>query len=449
VVRIVVFRRETALPYEWGSVVAVLAGALLLSWPGLWNGYPILFSDTHAFLVQAGQPRMVWDKPWIYGPFLRVLHVDTSLWGPLAGQAFLMSYLLFLAARVLGRPGPWRHLAVCAVLATASTAPWFVSLLMPDLFAPATVLCLLVLSQPEQLSRTECTVVAAIGAVAVASHLSHLPLAAAMVAVLAMQRRRVWLAALPLAAALCLLLASNLVGFGRFAVSPYGSVFMLARLVADGPAADTIRAECPQAGWRMCGWVDRLPADSDDFMWDGKGPVWSDPAGPTGLAPEAGAIVRRTLVRAPWQVASGMAGNTWRQVFRLQLGDTLGPDWLESSVLGSLHAYFPPAETRRFYAGRQMQGTLKPVGTALNVLDACVLAAAFLATAVLAVRRRGMSGFAMLVLCALLVNAAVTGGLSRPNDRYQARIAWLLLLPPLFAVPDLQRGFYRRALRAA
>ena len=34
-----------------------------------------------------------------------------------------------------------------------------------------------------------------------------------------------------------------------------------------------------------------------------------------------------------------------------------------------------------------------------------------------------------MVLAALLANAFATGALSGPHDRYQARIAWLVLLP--------------------
>ena len=41
---------------------------------------------------------------------------------------------------------------------------------------------------------------------------------------------------------------------------------------------------------------------------------------------------------------------------------------------------------------------------------------------------------ALLVLIALPANAASTGALSGPHDRYQARIAWLLLLPPLVQI---------------
>lgn len=42
-----------------------------------------------------------------------------------------------------------------------------------------------------------------------------------------------------------------------------------------------------------------------------------------------------------------------------------------------------------------------------------------------------LQGLAVLALTGLLANAAATGALSGPHDRYQARIAWLVVLPPL------------------
>ena len=48
---------------------------------------------------------------------------------------------------------------------------------------------------------------------------------------------------------------------------------------------------------------------------------------------------------------------------------------------------------------------------------------------------RALATLAALALVALLANAFATGALSGPHDRYQARIAWLVLLAPaLFVV---------------
>jgi cation transporter-like permease len=423
----------------WRAAGAIVAGALLLCWPAVANRYPILFSDTHAYLVQASQPTMVWDKPWVYGPFLLFWHGRTTLWLAVLGQALLVSHLLWLTRKAIALPTAGFHLALCAVLATGSAAPWFVSLLMPDIFAPVVVLCLFVLGFGASLRPGERRWAGVLGTFAIAAHLSHLVVAAACVGIVVLLVRRwrpVLAAGAPLLGAVVILLAGNLAGNGRFGISPYGSVFALARLVADGPARLVIERDCPRAGWRLCAWVGRLPSESDAFLWDGDGPVWTTPGGPKALAPEASAIVARTLREEPGAVLRAALANTWTQLRLVELGDTLGTNWLEESVVGSLRAYFPPSEEARFRAGMQARGTLPALAAPLNPPFAALLLAGAAASVVLlavAWRARDVprAGLAALVLAAVLVNAAAGGVLSRPNARYQARIAWLVLLPAL------------------
>jgi hypothetical protein len=415
-------------------MTSVVAGAACLLWPAIVNGYPILFSDTHAFLVQAGEPFMIWDKPWIYGPFLMAVSARLTLWLPAIAQCLLLSHLLWLTAKACAAARPLSHLALCALLSVGSAAPWFASLLMPDIMAPIAVLCLFVLGFGQRLRRAERVWAGAVGAFAIASHLSLLIVGAACVAVGIVWGRRFVMAA-PLLIAVSLLLLTNAIGFGRFGVSPYGSVFALARLAADGPAARTLEAECPQSGWRLCAWVGRLPADSDTFLWEGKGPVWSTPGGPMAVAPEASAIVARTLAREPLTIAGYALSNTLHQLVMVQVGDALGPDWLEQTVAISLGKYFPATELRWFRGSREAHDELKAVAAPFAPQCTLLLLIGAIATPILLVRalRRGdtpLAGLAALVLLALLANAFATGALSKPHHRYQARIAWLLLVAP-------------------
>ena len=446
---------EDFLPAKYfvGIKLAVLAGAVLLVWPALLNAYPIVFSDTHAFLVQASQPRMVWDKPWVYGAFLLALHGRTTLWLPLAAQGLILSHLLWLLAEMQGRAGAARHLVLCALLAGGSAAPWFAALLMPDIFAPVTVLGLYLLAYGNQLGRWRRGWLHALAAFAIAAHLSHLVLAAGCLAVIAILRwRRLAVTCAPLLAALAILIATNLAGYGRFAVSPYGAVFALARLTADGIAGPVILRACPAAGWHMCDWANRLPSSSDDFLWNGSGPVWTAPDGPIGLAPEAGAIVARTLREDPFGVLRVALANTRTQLTMVALGDTLGPDWLDGSITGSLRAYFPPEELRRFAAGVQAQGHLAAWAASLNPPHAVLLVLGAGATLVILLHRRtamNLRGLAALILAGLLANAVATGALSGPHDRYQARIAWLVLLPPALVLLRSARAFQPRPATSA
>lgn len=435
------------------ALAPIIGGAALLLWPAALNGYPIVFSDTGAFLAQTVIGLVVWDKPYVFGPLLHAFHWRLSLWPPVLAQGLLLSWLLWLTRRmVAGQAAPGRHLLLAAGLASLTAAPWFATLLMPDLLAPALVLAMALLGfAGDRLSRIERLGLGLVAALAVAAHLSHLPVAAALVGTIG-AARRAWRptlgCALPLAAGLAVLLATNLIGHGRPAVSPYGAVFALARLVEDGPAARTIEAGCrapASPGWHLCRWVGRLPTTADHFLWEGDGPVWAPrldgaaPGGPISLAPEAAEIVRRTLVREPFAVLRAAAANTLAQLLRVRVGDALVDDHLTGSVARQLALGFPAAEQRRFAASLQSAGMLADAATPFLRPHRAVLLLKLLAC-LLGARRAAMMGdrrrLGLLgcVLVGVLANAMATGALSGPHDRYQARIAWLLPLAGALAV---------------
>ena len=286
------------------------------------------------------------------------------------------------------------------------------------------------------LSRAERLGLQAVAALAIAAHLSHLPLAAALVLlVLAVARR--WRpalrCALPLGVAVAALLSTNLAMYGRFALSPSWRGLRPRPAGRRRPGRRTIEARCPAAGWHLCRWTGRLPTDSDAFLWSGHGPVGAPrrrwrrtrfPARSACKPPQAAAILAETLWREPLAVVRAAAGNAWTQFRRARVGDAR-PENLAASVGREFAIGFPAAEQAQFAAGMQARGLLP------------VLAAPFLALhprGAAARRRamlfggaaprwpgmRGCLGLVVAVLVRVTVNAAVTGALSGPHDRYQA-----------------------------
>lgn len=428
------------------NLLIILAGALIQLWPAILNNYPLVFSDTGGFLEQALMPDMGWDKPWIYGPFLTPFHAGQTLWLAVAAQATLLSAMLWITQAILGPPSRRTHLILSALLAVGTAAPWFASLVMPDILAPVCVLGLFALAYaPGRLGTGAQAWVALATTIAIASHLAHLILAAACIALLCLLRwRLLWRAAAPLAAALALLLATNLAGHGTLAISPYGSVFALARLIGDGPARTYIDTACPDAAYRLCAWKGRLPTDSDEFLWHPNGPVWADGYGPIRIAPEAAALVRATIAAQPAAVLAAALRNTARQLALTRVGDALTPEHLDIAVLPRIQAYFPQAETDRFTKARQFNATLQPALDRLTPHLEPILVLCAAATTLLTLTRRRtqprLAALAALILVALLANAASTGALSGPHHRYQARIAWLLAIPPILAWPRRTRA---------
>jgi hypothetical protein len=437
------------------AVIAIVAGAAMLAWPAALNGYPLLFSDTGGFLAQTLVPLMIWDKPWVYGPLLHLFHWRLTLWLPLAAQALLVSHLLWLTGRTLwGRRPAW-HLALCAAAALLTTAPFTIALLMPDVFAPVVLLCAYLLGfATDRLSRRETLWVGLVATIGIAAHLSHLPLALALAVLGALMTRRLaptLRMAAPLAGAILLLLATNWVGHGRVSLSPHGATFLLARLQDDGPAARTIQAECPARGWYLCAFADRLPMDSDDFLWLPQSPVNRDAEGRARflggalLSPEAREIVAETLRREPGAVAAAMIRNALRQVALAQAGDTLVPDHLDAAVGTRIRDYFPNPERTRYAAALQTQGLLPDAIAPFLLPHLPILLLALPLTALgfwRAARTGNLHAFAflLLVLGGCAANALATGALSKPHHRYEARILWLLPLAGAMAVVASRGG---------
>jgi hypothetical protein len=419
------------------NIFVVLLGALPFLWPALWNGYPLVYSDTNVFIYQPTPGYYNWDKPFIYGPWMLLVHGWQSLWGVAAAQAILVSQLLWLTLAVFGPPNKLRFLLLCLILAVCTGASWFVSLLMPDIFSALTVLSIFILGFSPRLSRSLAVWVCLVGALAIAVHLSHLVIAAACVSVVLLLRfARLGVVLLPLVLALGLLVSTSYYAFNKLAVSPFGSVFMLARFAADGHLNATLGANCPKAGWHLCAWKDRLPSDSDVFMWDSKGPVWSHPGGPIGLAPEASTLVSLAARDNPLGVMTSMLKNTSQQLVMIKLGDTLHADSLDVTVAKSIEANFSSAELARFKAAKQWSNALQERVQWLNVLVAMVLVLSLVLSLYClwrALMKRDMRAIALILLlwAGALANAFATGALSKPHYRYQTRIAWLLVIPPI------------------
>ncbi len=382
-------------------------------------------------------PSMGWDKPFLYGPFTALTSLRTTLVATATIQAVLLSYMLWATQAAFAPARPRRHFVLCLVLAVATAAPWFAVTILPDAFTA--LVALGITTALGTLPRRHVAPILVITAAAIAAHLSHLILAAGMIAAVSLLRTRIpWRPILSLAAALLFLLATNVVGRGRLAISPYGSVFALARLIGDGPARDYLARICPDPAVMLCDWRTSLTDDSDQFLWDPASPFWSDPLPLPEFARQASAIVAGTIRSEPLEVLRFAYRNAAHQLVRVDLGDTLVPDFLADTIRPRLQRWYPPAELARFDAGRQATGTLAPLAASLVPLHRAALLVAVAGCVILLIRGLRRPGrradLAALILVALAANALSTGALSAVHDRYAARLAWIVLLPLLLPV---------------
>lgn len=433
---------------ETWTVLAILAA--MLTWPAFWNQYPIVFADTGTYLSQAIHRYLGWDRPAIYSLFMLPLHWTWSTWPVILVQALFTARVLVSAWRVLapGRPPRWL-VPIGIALAVGTWLPWLVSELMPDLFTPLLVVLFgMLVWHQNRLHRWERWALVPCAAFMIATQLSSLPLWCAMIVIalgwaLISRANHVRLPLpallLPPVLALAALCSINLAGHGRFHPSPFGNVFLLARLIADGPAVETLRTRCPDAGWRLCRVIDQLPDDSDVFLWSGDSPILAV-GGHKLVSAEAGPIIAATLRDSPLAVLRAAVMNTLRQLVMVRSGDGLEP-WL-AQVTPWIARDFPPEEQDRYANARQQSGALA-VPAWMGHLHSLLALAGVAASVILAIRLRrtapDRSAFLLLVVLVLPVSAAITGALSAPHDRYQARVAFLPALVAGFVACGLKR----------
>jgi hypothetical protein len=231
----------------------------------------------------------------------------------------------------------------------------------------------------------------------------------------------------------------NTIGFGRISVSPYGNVFVLARVIYDGPGMMVLRRDCPNSGWRLCRYIDQFPSTADEFLWDQSSPIMLA-GGHKVISAEADAVIRDAVISQPDRLLIATWDNTLEQLVRFASGDGL-ESWNQQVGLW-IDRDFPAGERTTFHTARQQSGTLG-IPWGLTIVHR-ITAIAGIGTALLLVpiawRRRHVSAwFLAIALMALPLSAAITGGLSTPHDRYQSRIVWLPAAVVFLTVPALLR----------
>jgi hypothetical protein len=428
---------------SWEPWWLLPALALALTWPAVWNFYPIVFADTGTYLSQAIHRYAGWDRPVFYSLFMLPLHMTITTWPVVFAQGAITAWVLLLVRRF----APSARGAPALLFLTALTwQPWLVAQLMPDLFTPLVVLGFALIAWGwDRLARWERWALLVLTSFMIATQQSSVALWAGL-CVAAWPASRLIGARFgavrllaPLVAALLALTGVNLAAHGRLSPSFFGNVFILARLLADGPALHVLRTHCPEAGWRLCAEIDRIATDSDIILWAADSPLLAA-GGHKAVAGEAGDIIAKTLREEPGAVLATMARNALSQLVRMASADGFEP-W-PRQVTPRLRDDFPTREVTAYLAARQQRAEPLPAGLATLHLVVNVAGIGLCLALLPLVWRRAPAqcGLLIVALLALPLSAVITGALSCPHDRYQARLGWVPALVGVLTLAGLPRN---------
>ncbi|HEY5337171.1 MAG TPA: hypothetical protein VIJ85_03120 [Rhizomicrobium sp.] len=425
------------------EIIAVIGFVPLLLGVALWNGFPLIFYDTGAYVLQGLGRIFQPERSPVYSLFLSYGGGGVSLWFIAIIQAFATSYVIVQLARVEApklRLG-W-FIAIAAALTLFTALPWYAGQIEPDCFTALTVLCTYLLAlHTGGMGRGRSIAIFAIGSFAAATHPSHLLLIAGLVMVVgvlkivtivshgreALQKSNIALPLLSAGLGLCLIVAGNYVLTGKYFLNRAGSVFVFASFLQDGIVQHLLDDTCPGSHYALCAYRKHLPGDAEQYLWLPYSP-FNKLGRFTGTAVESQRMVDDMLVRYPGLVAMGTLRDTAEQLFSFRTGDQIEPQ--EWAIYKGLNRYIPD-QMRSYVYARQQQGKIHfPIVNAVDVPVAALAQLAMLVGLFVTLRRRrwGAAVFLGFMAAALFGNALICGALSNPHDRYQSRLMWLPVL---------------------
>jgi hypothetical protein len=431
-----------------------LAPALLLLTPlllgvAVWNGFPLVFYDTGAYIAQGLAGAFFVERSPIYSLLLPATGAFISLWLTAAAQALMTAYLICeLARAVAPRLSLSRLLGICLALMLITGIGWYVGQIEPDCFTPLVVLgSYLMLFHAGGLPRARLIATIIVTGLAVAAHPSHLGLIGGLLlcagALWTARRRmrelpqpKLWPACSALGLSIVLLLAANY-GFTRdIFVSRAGSVFVLARLMQDGIVQRLMAESCRPPGeiqpYTLCAYRTRMPRNANAWLWGEHSP-FRVIGGFKRSDGEYGRIVRDSLVRYPLMHLRAAIVESLRQFAQFQTGDGIES---QQAILERAFRETLPAQLPAYLAARQQTEVIR--FRAINLIHVPVGVLSLLGLLILLrhAARRGRWREAALpatVLLALMGNAIICGTFSNPHDRYQSRLIWVPVLVLLLA----------------
>lgn len=433
----------------------IVAGALAMLSVPLVNGYPLLDADSGTYLRSAFTGLVPMDRPYWYGLFVRITNLNgSSLWGVVAAQAMLCSYVLWRCWCAFGDGKTWTYLLTVAVLAPCTGMGWYAGQIMSDTFTITGVLAgvLLLLAPGRLAERIGWSILLVFTCWSHSSHMLIMPVTFALI-LIGMRLRRQWPVrsrVLLLATSLVLawpgLYLANKAVSGEAFLSRYSHVFLMSGMAGSGILQTWLTEHCPNDRYRICAYKDSIPTTQKDFMWSARSPLqWQ--GGPMAVRDEYEAIVSSTLrdpryfamhvraslvntarVLAIWRLADGIEGDYYRQDY--------------SPTYGTMKEYMP-RELDDFLGSAQNTGAGTLGLRWLNPIYQCVLGISILLAA-WSIRSGRRSPRTRLLLAsavmAIIVGAWVCGTLSTVDSRFMARTAWLLPFLLAMLLWNLQRS---------
>lgn len=424
-------------------VAAFLGFAVLLLFPAFWNGYPFVYSDTGTYIASGMQSNVPFDRPLVYGFFIRHSSLLESLWLTILSQALIAAALIYVFAKLFLaetlKPRSFFMLAISLCL--FSTLPWYSSFLMADTFTGFSYLLLVFLFFGLNQKPLRWGFLILLYWFVTATHLSHANGHLLVWAVLLVSsafkwvrniiplKRTIWVGAILLCNYLFIPSFHYLTG-NDFTYPKKAYYFISARFIENGSMKVILDKSCPDANWTMCQYKDSLPTCASDFLWTNNSPLiklkgWENEL--TELLE-----INQAVLSDPNLLVKNLnylAKVSWKQTFQTAVAEEYLP-YDSLSPPGYIIGYYFKPEFRSYLNSKQQQNQALKISHPLsNWLHYCLLISLVILLASL-LFGFGSNQQKLITLTLLLgyIGNVLAVSIASEGARYNSRYYWVIVL---------------------
>jgi len=420
--------------YNLKFIFIVILGAILVSFPALYNGYPLVNSDDGTYISSGFKFEQPGDRPITYGLFLRVFSLDGfSLWLPLAVQALIVSWLVVkVLQRTTDEKSFFRRAIITLVMLTLTSLSWTASEIIPDIWTGISMLALvlIVLNRERPFVRIFLYL---LFFCAVATHMSNIMIFTLVILCIALFRKWLFDSAVRRAALIRLVLLL-LVTWSTLAVMGGVSarskhVFLMASMLEKGVLKSYLDDQCDRKQYGICAYKDNMTSDPNAFIWDQSSPLYRQ-GGWDSTRKEYNAITADIITNPAYLslFAKASLEASFRQLFECHNAEGNFPFPQGTHVDAAVKQYIPHDTTAYRSAWQHQHNIVERIDAMNNIYYIIVLAGVIIL--VLLSRQLKIATPAGLVIVLMvvtyLVNIVDCATFAQVNARYGSRMMWVL-----------------------
>jgi hypothetical protein len=429
--------------FRWTDLFSILGGALILTYPALWNRFPIITSDSGTYILTALSDVIAFDRPVFYGYFIYWTDIYESLWLVVFTQNLLLSLMIRKTMKKFSPNFSFTGFFFVIITLTAlTTAAWFSCQIMTDVFTPLLLLSLSLLLIDRTMGIAEMIFLLLVFFFSCLVHYSHFMLATTVVAAIALFKiirrvhyfdqvpaRRIIFTSCTIVLAIVLVPVHNYWKEGSFYFSKGSAILFTSKLVENGLLKKYLDAHCNDDPGPLCAFKDRLPEWGAPFLYGDQSPIHI--IGIDKAQAECNRINQRIALSYPLPLLLMSLKGAAINLLRIDAGSGIQPYDQNSAP------YYPikmedPTEFNQWMTSRQQGNQLH--FQLLSIVQRIFIYGTLLILLFNLFNKNLVAGwngslisFARFLLLALIINALITGALaSEHDDRYQTRIAWLV-----------------------